>query len=57
MWDNRCTSHVALPDFDQTRTRHMMRCSLIGEEVGRYLEHDVSTDKEEALMRAVAAIS
>jgi taurine dioxygenase len=57
MWDNRCTSHVALPDFDQTRTRHMMRCSLIGEEVGRYLEHDVSTDKEEALMKAVAAIS
>jgi taurine dioxygenase len=57
MWDNRCTSHVALPDFDQTRIRHMLRCSLIGEEVGRYLEHETSTDKEEALMKAVAAVS
>jgi len=35
MWDNRCTMHVALPDFDQRQPRHMMRCSIRGERTGR----------------------
>jgi taurine dioxygenase len=34
MWDNRCTMHLALADFDQTQTRHMQRTSLLGEEMG-----------------------
>ncbi len=34
MWDNRCTMHVALADFDQTKTRHMQRTSLLGEPSG-----------------------
>jgi taurine dioxygenase len=34
MWDNRCTMHVALADFDQTKTRHMQRTSLLGESSG-----------------------
>ena len=36
MWDNRCSCHVALGDFDQTKPRVMYRCSLEGEvESGR----------------------
>lgn len=34
MWDNRCTMHVALADFDQTKARHMRRTSLLGEPSG-----------------------
>ncbi|MFN4087839.1 MAG: TauD/TfdA dioxygenase family protein [Alphaproteobacteria bacterium] len=34
MWDNRCTMHIALADFDQTKTRHMLRTSLLGEPSG-----------------------
>jgi taurine dioxygenase len=56
MWDNRCTMHLALPDFDQTQTRHMLRCSLIGEATGR-LADDVALDDREALLQAVASVS
>ena len=34
MWDNRCTMHVALADFDQTKTRHMLRTSILGDPSG-----------------------
>jgi taurine dioxygenase len=57
MWDNRCTMHVALPDFDQTQIRHMLRCSLVGEKSGRLAEADATIDDKEALMQAVAAMS
>ena len=33
-WDNRTTMHLALPDFDQTQPRHMLRATLLGEESG-----------------------
>ncbi|MBA00560.1 MAG: taurine dioxygenase [Rhodospirillaceae bacterium] len=33
-WDNRTTMHVALKDFDQTKARHMLRATLIGEKSG-----------------------
>ena len=55
MWDNRCLLHIALPDFDQTQPRHMIRCSLLGEESGYYVK-DAAADKE-SLTRAVASVS
>ena len=56
MWDNRCTLHVALPDFDQTKTRHMTRTSLLGTVTGRVLEEGAAPEKE-ALMQAIASVS
>ena len=56
MWDNRCTLHVALPDFDQTRTRHMTRTSLVGEVTGRVVQDAAAPDKE-SLMQAIASVS
>jgi taurine dioxygenase len=35
MWDNRCTMHLALADFDQSQPRHMLRTTLLGEPMGR----------------------
>jgi len=34
MWDNRCTMHVALADFDTSKPRHMLRTTLLGEPLG-----------------------
>ena len=34
MWDNRCTMHLALSDFDPSSLRHMFRTTLKGEERG-----------------------
>lgn len=56
LWDNRCTQHIALPDFDQRQYRHMVRCSLEGEEVGRLYEV-AQNDNPDALARAVAAMA
>jgi len=30
MWDNRCTMHIALADFDETQLRHMERTTVLG---------------------------
>jgi alpha-ketoglutarate-dependent taurine dioxygenase len=30
LWDNRCTMHQALGDFDQTQRRHMERTTVLG---------------------------
>jgi taurine dioxygenase len=38
LWDNRTTMHVALADFDQTKPRHMLRTTLLGEPSG-YVVH------------------
>lgn len=59
MWDNRCTQHVALPDFDQSRIRHMMRCSLLGDRSGRRLdtEGEAEAGDKESLLQALAAVS
>lgn len=57
MWDNRCTQHVALPDFDQTQIRHMLRCSLLGDRSGRRLDGDGSAEDRESLLQAIAAVS
>lgn len=55
MWDNRCTLHIALKDFDQTQPRHMMRCSMRGEKSG----YVVGPDQEDgaSLKSALAAVS
>lgn len=57
LWDNRCTQHLALPDFDQSLPRHMMRCSLHGEEVGRLAELPQADDDPESLTKAIAAMA
>jgi taurine dioxygenase len=56
LWDNRCTCHVALPDFDQTKPRLMLRCSLQGEAMGRLAEAGRAATKEQ-MIQAVAALS
>ncbi|ALM84589.1 TauD/TfdA family dioxygenase [Bordetella sp. N] len=56
MWDNRCTLHIALPDFDQSKPRHMMRCSLLGEPSGYVIQDDGPMD-EQAARSAIAAVS
>jgi taurine dioxygenase len=56
MWDNRCTLHMALPDFDQTKARHMTRTSLVGEVTGRIVADGATPDKE-ALVQAIASVS
>jgi taurine dioxygenase len=35
MWDNRCTMHLALSDFDPAAPRHMFRTTLQGTPSGR----------------------
>lgn len=57
MWDNRCSCHVALGDFDQTKPRVMFRCSLEGEvETGRVADNVAGADRE-SMLQAVAAVS
>ena len=57
MWDNRCSCHVALGDFDQTKPRVMFRCSLEGEvESGRVAEGAATGDRA-SMLQAVAAVS
>ena len=57
MWDNRCSCHVALGDFDQTRPRVMFRCSLEGEvETGRIAQDAGGSDRQ-SMIQAVAAVS
>jgi taurine dioxygenase len=30
VWDNRCTMHCALGDFDETQLRHLERTTVLG---------------------------
>ena len=56
MWDNRCLLHVALPDFDQTKIRHMTRTSVLGELSGRVFEEEGDADRE-SFLQAIASVS
>jgi taurine dioxygenase len=38
IWDNRCTLHHALKDFDHSSPRHMVRMAVLGTPLGRVLE-------------------
>jgi taurine dioxygenase len=53
MWDNRCSLHIALADFDQSQYRHMLRCSMLGEKSGRVVAHE----QEGSLKSSLAALS
>jgi taurine dioxygenase len=37
-WDNRCTMHLALGDFDETKLRHMERTTVLGTPSGYVVE-------------------
>jgi taurine dioxygenase len=37
-WDNRCTMHLALGDFDETKRRHMERTTVLGTPSGYVVE-------------------
>lgn len=36
IWDNRCTMHLALTDYDNSETRRMHRTCVLGAQTGRY---------------------
>jgi taurine dioxygenase len=55
MWDNRATMHVALADFDQSKERHMIRTSILGEPSG-YVVSEGQPERD-SLIQALAAIS
>jgi len=38
VWDNRCTNHNAVGDYDKTQTRHMERTTVMGEPSGYVYE-------------------
>ena len=39
MWDNRCTLHRVVPDYDPSQKRRLIRCSFVGPKTGeRYDE-------------------
>ncbi len=57
LWDNRCTRHIALPDYDHSKTRHMLRTTLLGEQPGRLAEGRGSLGNRETLLEAVQAVS
>ena len=40
MWDNRCSMHYAVWDYDQRHLRRLQRCSLLAPETGRYNKGD-----------------
>ena len=50
MWDNRCSMHFAVQDYDQAQLRRMMRCALVGPVTGRLHSED-----DEGAPLAVAA--
>jgi taurine dioxygenase len=49
MWDNRCTIHIALPDYDRSQPRHMYRCSIAGTASGRLLNPPARDEKQAAM--------
>jgi len=42
MWDNRCTMHLALSDFDPSCPRHMLRTTIRGAPSGRLHRPDAA---------------
>src|SRR5262249_27397115 len=41
MWDNRCTMHIAVNDYDHSQTRHMERTTVLGTPSGYVYEGPV----------------
>jgi taurine dioxygenase len=42
IWDNRCTLHLALKDFDHTSPRHMVRMAVLGTPLGHVVQEDAA---------------
>jgi taurine dioxygenase len=42
IWDNRCTLHYALKDFDHSSPRHMVRMAVLGTPPGYVVDHESS---------------
>ncbi|MGE4242475.1 TauD/TfdA dioxygenase family protein [Ramlibacter sp.] len=40
MWDNRCTMHFAVQDYDPTQLRVLQRCTLFAPVTGQYYDPD-----------------
>lgn len=38
LWDNRCTMHIAVPNYDRSTIRYMLRTALLGDPAGRRYE-------------------
>ena len=38
LWDNRCTMHVALGDYEEGEIRHLERTTVKGTPSGYYLQ-------------------
>jgi taurine dioxygenase len=59
MWDNRCTMHIALMDYDlQRQPRHMIRCCTLGPESGYwYTGDDTARESTAVPERAQVAVS
>ncbi len=38
MWDNRCTMHLALGDYDENERRHLERTTILGTPSGYYVQ-------------------
>lgn len=38
IWDNRCTVHQALADYDRSQIRYMRRTAVVGSPSGRLVQ-------------------
>ncbi len=43
IWDNRCTMHIAVPNYDRSKIRYMLRTALLGAPIGRYYDDTAKT--------------
>jgi taurine dioxygenase len=48
MWDNRCTMHYAVQDYDRSHLRRLQRCTLVAPVSGRFLDPDQDPAKQAA---------
>jgi taurine dioxygenase len=44
MWDNRCSMHFAVQDYDGAQLRHMLRSSLVGPKSGSLYSSDADSE-------------
>jgi taurine dioxygenase len=40
MWDNRCSLHLAIQDYDDSQVRHMLKCVVLSSRTGRYANEE-----------------
>jgi taurine dioxygenase len=48
IWDNRCTLHNALKDFDHSSPRHMVRMAVLGTPLGRLVDSEETIGERHA---------